>query len=75
VILQIADAILERDGALVVAWMAIEQSDAEYADHRKKKIELFRSRNEEFARATAGVASTIQFFPEQSITPRFGLPD
>lgn len=75
VILEFADAVLERNGALVDAWMAVEQSDAEYADHRKKKIELFRSRNEEFARATPGISSTIQFFPEKSVTPRFGLPD
>jgi predicted protein tyrosine phosphatase len=73
-ILPMADALLERDGALVDAWMAVENSSAEYAEHREKKVDLFREKPHLFARATASITGTIQFFPEKAITPRFGLP-
>jgi predicted protein tyrosine phosphatase len=73
-ILDMADDLLDRGGALAAAWMAVENSNSEYADHREQKVEIFRKRPELFARATPNVMGTIQFFPEKSVTPRFGFP-
>jgi predicted protein tyrosine phosphatase len=73
-ILDMADTLLESGGALVEAWMSIENSSRSYAEHRQQKVEIFRKRPELFARANPNVAGTIQFFPESSVTPRFGIP-
>ncbi len=72
--LDMADELLDRCGALVDAWMAVENASGDYADHRKKKLEIFTKRPELFARASANVTGSIQYFPEKSVTPRFGLP-
>lgn len=71
-ILAMADALLARDGALVDAWMAIENSDTEYANHRRQKLEILKKRPELFAKATANVSGSIQRFEAASVTPRFG---
>lgn len=71
-VLGMADKILGRDGALVAAWMAVENSDKEYADHREKKLNLFKTRPEVFARASANVGGSIQRFEANALTPRFG---
>ncbi len=73
-ILGMADDLLKRGGALVDAWMAVENSNGKYAEHREQKVEIFRRRPELFAGATQNVSGTIQFFPERLITPRFGFP-
>lgn len=71
-ILSMADDLLGRNGALVAAWMAVEESDQEYARHRRQKIELLRKRPELFAKASANVAGSIQRFETTSVTARFG---
>jgi predicted protein tyrosine phosphatase len=70
-ILGMADDLMEREGALVEAWMAVENSDPEYAQHRRDKLEILEKRPELFARAKGDASATIQLFTETSITPRF----
>jgi Predicted protein tyrosine phosphatase len=71
-ILSMADKLLGREGALVSAWMAVEESDEDYAEHRRQKVEILRKRPELFARAGANAAGSIQRFGTDTITPRPG---
>ncbi|NTF17640.1 tyrosine protein phosphatase [Agrobacterium rubi] len=72
IMLAMTDTLLGRGGALVNAWMEVENSDERYADHRKKKLEILRRRPEAFARASANVSGSILRFENNSITPRLG---
>ena len=71
-ILAMADELLARNGALVDAWMEIEKSDTEYADHRRQKLEILKKRPELFAKAAANVSGSIQRFESTVVTARFG---
>ena len=69
VMLAMADRILERDGALVAAWMTHEDADPELAQHRADKLEILKKYPERFAYAPAGLGGTILRFSRSAITP------
>lgn len=72
IILDMADKILGREGALVAAWMKVENSNYQYSAHRHDKLELFRKRPELFAKAFKGSWSTILRFHTARVTPEAG---
>jgi predicted protein tyrosine phosphatase len=61
--LDFADDLLGRSGALVEAWRKVEDSDQAYAEHRKAKLEILRKRPELFARATERPLPGLRFRP------------
>lgn len=73
IILDMADEIMGREGALVEAWMKVENANYEYSAHRHDKLELFKKRPELFAKAFRGSKGTILRFRPKFITPEFGL--
>ena len=75
VILDMADALLGRGGALVAAWRKVEDASPTYAWHRGDKLEIFQRRPELFAKAFAGTTGTTLRFPPDRITPQFGSWD
>jgi Predicted protein tyrosine phosphatase len=74
VILGMTDRILERDGALVDAWMEVENSDPEYAAHRVQKRDIFVRRPDLFAKAREDVTGSIMHFTEKSLMAKIGKP-
>lgn len=63
-----ADDLLERSGRLVEAWNAVENSDPEYAEHRRQKLDILHKRPDLFARAGEAPLPALRF-RRQTIRP------
>lgn len=59
-----ADDLLGRDGRLVAAWNAVENSEPEYAAHRRQKLEILKKRPELFARGGETPLPALRFRPQ-----------